>query len=313
MKKTNKYLLMTGGILCAAGALTFGIGVAAGGRNYVKQADLNKISGAASMDSEKNYAILDKTKIDAFSSVNIDLHNIDLDIKESDDHDFYLSYHLEKNDENVPVSWKIENHVLDLAETDGHASSSYIHIDINFLQELLGHSNVVENANKVTLYLPKQINLDTFSCKMGLGDLNVDGLRAGQTFINCNDGDMNILNSDLKELELKTDLGDLVMQNTSCTNSQIDMSDGDIKASNIVFRGNNKMTSSLGDITLGISEENLKDLSIQAETKLGDIKTRKSDKLGTITRNDDNVVLQSDGQNKNALEIQSSDGDITFR
>ena len=135
----------------------------------------------------------------------------------------------------------------------------------------------------------------------------------GQTVINCKDGDTNIQNSNLKDLELKTGLDDLVMQNTSCTNSQIDMSDGDIKASNIVFRGNNKMTSSLGDITLGISEENLKDLSIQAETKLGDIKTRKSDKLGTITRNDDNVVLQSDEQNKNELEIQSSDGDITFR
>lgn len=313
MKKTNKYLLITGGILCAAGALAFGIGVAAGGRSYVKQADLNKISGDASMDSEKNYAILDKTKIDAFSSVNIDLHNIDLDIKESDDHDFYLSYHLEKNDGNVPVSWQVKDQKLTITETNGYASSSYIHIDINFLQELLGYSNVVENTNKVTLYLPKQTNLDTFSCKMGLGDLNVEGLHAGQTVINGNDGDMNILNSNLKDLELKTDLGDLVMQNTSCTNSQIVMSDGDIKASNITFRGNNKITSSLGDITLGISEENLADLSIQAETKLGDINIKKSDKLGTITRNDDRVILQSGEKNKNALEIQSSDGDITFQ
>ena len=51
MKQTNKRLLAAGGIFCAVGILFFGVGVASGGRNYVKTADLNRISGAAMMDS----------------------------------------------------------------------------------------------------------------------------------------------------------------------------------------------------------------------------------------------------------------------
>ena len=91
MKKTNKRLLAVGGIFCAVGILFFGVGVASGGRNYIKSADLNRISGTATMDSSDSHAILSKTKLDAFSAVNIDLRNLDLDVKESDDKNFYIS------------------------------------------------------------------------------------------------------------------------------------------------------------------------------------------------------------------------------
>ena len=36
MKKTNKRLLAAAGIFCAVGILFFGVGIASGGRNYVK-------------------------------------------------------------------------------------------------------------------------------------------------------------------------------------------------------------------------------------------------------------------------------------
>ena len=83
MKKTNKRLLVAGGILCAIGVLFLGVGVASGGKNYVKTADLNRISGNAMMDSSDSHVILSKTKINSFSSVNVDLRNLDLDVKES--------------------------------------------------------------------------------------------------------------------------------------------------------------------------------------------------------------------------------------
>ena len=95
MKKTNKRLLAAGGIFCAVGILFFGAGVASGGRNYIKSADLNRISGTATMDSSDSHAILSKTKLDAFSAVNIDLRNLDLDVKESDDDNFYIAYNIE--------------------------------------------------------------------------------------------------------------------------------------------------------------------------------------------------------------------------
>ena len=61
-EKTNKRLLAAAGIFCAVGILFFGVGIASGGRNYVKTADLNRISGTAMMDSSDSHAILSKTK-----------------------------------------------------------------------------------------------------------------------------------------------------------------------------------------------------------------------------------------------------------
>ena len=77
MKKTNKRLLVAGGILCAIGVLFLGVGVASGGKNYVKTADLNRISGNAMMDSSDSHVILSKTKIKTFT-----LHTILRQIKE---------------------------------------------------------------------------------------------------------------------------------------------------------------------------------------------------------------------------------------
>ncbi len=176
MKQTNKRLLAAAGIFCAVGILFFGVGIASGGRNYVKTADLNRISGTAMMDSGDSHAILSKTEINAFSSVNVDLKNLDLDIKASDDDKFYISYNIETTDGMLPLSYQVQNDALNIVEKNGHESSSYIHIDINFLQEMLGQSHVIENSNKVTVYIPKKTDLSGFSCKMGYGDINVESL-----------------------------------------------------------------------------------------------------------------------------------------
>ena len=310
MKKTNKRLLAAAGIFCAVGILFFGVGVASGGRNYVKTADLNRISGAAMMDSSDSHAILSKTEINAFSSLNIDLKNIDLDIKASDDDTFYISYNIETNDGMLPLSYQVQNGALNIVEKKGHESYSYIHIDINFLQEMLGQSHVIENSNKVTVYIPKKTDLSSFSCKMGYGDLDIESLNAKQAVIQNDDGDVKIVRGRFKNLELKDDLGDLKIKDVIFANSQIEMADGDIQAENVTFTGKNEIRSSLGDITLSIPEKTLADLSVEAEASEINI----PEKLGKVmTDEDDEQSVDSGNKAQNSLEIKSEDGDITIK
>ena len=290
MKKTNKRLLVAGGILCAIGVLFLGVGVASGGKNYVKTADLNRISGNAMMDSSDSHVILSKTKINSFSSVNVDLRNLDLDVKESDDENFYIAYNIETN--------------------KGNESYSYIHIDINFLQEMLGQSHVIENSNKVTVYIPKENDMSSFSCKMGYGDLDIESLNAKQAVIQNDDGDVKIVRGRFKNLELKDDLGDLKIKDVIFANSQIEMADGDIQAENVTFTGKNEIRSSLGDITLSIPEKTLADLSVEAEASEINI----PEKLGKVmTDEDDEQSVDSGNKAQNSLEIKSEDGDITIK
>ena len=307
MKKTNKHLLAAGGIFCAVGILFFGVGVASGGRNYVKTADLNRISGAAMMDSSDSHAILSKTEIDAFSSVNVDLKNLDLDIKASDDNKFYISYNIETTDGMLPLSYQVQNDALNIVEKNGHESSSYIHIDINFLQEMLGQSHVIENSNKVTVYIPKKTDLSGFSCKMGYGDINVESLNAQKTVIQSEDGDITISDSTFNNLELSADLGDLKIKDTTFTNSQFEMMDGDVKAENVTFNEKNEFTSDLGDITLSLPKKSFAALSIQAEASEINI----PEKLGQVmTDEDDNQLVNSENKTQNSLQLESKDGDI---
>ena len=293
MKKTNKRLLVAGGIFCAVGILFFGVGVASGGRNYIKSADLNRISGTATMDSSDSHAILSKTKLDAFSAVNIDLRNLDLDVKESDDDNFYIAYNIETNDGMLPLSYQVQGNTLNVVEKKGHESYSYIHIDVNFLQEMLGQSHVIENSNKVTIYIPKKTDLSSFGVKKAV--------------ISCSDGDVKIKDSALNSLEMEMELGDLHLKNTSVTNSQITLDDGDVKAENTVFQGKNKITCSLGDIKLSIPKEVVEGLSIEAEASDIDI----PETLGKVmTDEDDEQVLTTENKPQDSLELKSEDGDI---
>lgn len=309
MKKTNKRLLAAGGILCAVGVLFFGVGVASGGKNYVKSADLNRISGTATMDSSDSHAILSKTKIDSFSSVNVDLRNLDLDVKESDDNNFYIAYNIETNDGMLPLSYQVQDDTLNIVEKKGHESYSYIHIDINFLQEMLGQSHVIENSNKVTVYIPKKNDLSSFSCKMGYGDLDIESLNTKQSVIQNDDGDIKIAGGTFKNLELKDDLGDLKIKDATLINGQIEMDDGDIKAENVTFTGKNEIKSTLGDITLSIPEKTLADLSVEAEASEINI----PEELGKVmTDEDDEQIVASENKTQNSLEIKSDDGEVTI-
>ena len=309
MKKTNKRLLAAGRILCAVGVLFFGVGVASGGKNYVKSADLNRISGTATMDSSDSHAILSKTKIDSFSSVNVDLRNLDLDVKESDDNNFYIAYNIETNDGILPLSYQVQDDTLNIVEKKGHESYSYIHIDINFLQEMLGQSHVIENSNKVTVYIPKKNDLSSFSCKMGYGDLDIESLNTKQSVIQNDDGDIKIAGGTFKNLELKDELGDLKIKDATLINGQIEMNDGDIKAENVTFTGKNEIKSTLGDITLSIPEKTLADLSIEAEASEINI-PEELDKV--MTDEDDEQIVASENKTQNSLEIKSDDGEVTI-
>ena len=310
MKKTNKRLLAAGGILCAVGVLFFGVGVASGGRNYVKSADLNRISGTATMDSSDSHAILSKTKIDSFSNVNVDLRNLDLDVKESDDDHFYIAYNIETNDGMLPLSYQVQDDTLNIVEKKGHESYSYIHIDINFLQEMLGQSHVIENSNKVTVYIPKKNDMSSFSCKMGYGDLDIESLNVKQVMIQNDDGDIKIAGGTFKNVELKDELGDLKIKDATLSNGKIEMDDGDVKAENVTFTGKNEIHSTLGDITISIPEKTLAGLSVEAEASEIDV----PEELGKVmTDEDDDQIVDSENKTQNSLEIKSDDGEITIK
>ena len=69
MKRWVKAWLAAGVGCCVCGAVLLGIGAASGGSKYVKEADLNRMEGSAKRSD--NEAVLEKTKLEDFDSVDI--------------------------------------------------------------------------------------------------------------------------------------------------------------------------------------------------------------------------------------------------
>ena len=142
---------------------------------------------------------------------------------------------------------------------------------------------------------------------MGYGDINVESPNVKKAELQSEDGDITISDSTFKNLELSADLGDLEINDTILTNSQIEMMDGDVKAENISFSGENEFTSDLGDITLSIPKKTLSTLSIEAEASEINI----PEELGNVMSDeDDNQLVNSENKTQNSLQIKNKDGDI---
>ena len=67
---------------------SFAAGFLTGGKNYVLAADLNQLKGSA---TKKNSACeLEKTKIDTYTTLNVDLSSLNLQMVSSDDDSYYM-------------------------------------------------------------------------------------------------------------------------------------------------------------------------------------------------------------------------------
>ena len=333
--KTRKFL-MTGTVLCALGLVLFGSGIAAGGKDYIANTDLNSYNGSTSTKDDGSHAVLKKTKIDSFSNLNVDFKHIDLAVKESEDDNFYLSYNVETTKGIVPVSWQVDNGTLNLAESNGHVSSEYVHIDVAFLKDLLTvrhfSDNTSENrTNQVIVYIPHDQKLNTLSCQLtegdmeltaltcqnlnvqvNLGDLTLEDLNVANVSVTDKEGDISISESTMSNLKLNASLGDLDIDSSSFTDSTFSLSEGDTTGTDVAFYKNCQITSKMGDIDLTLPENSFDNLTLSLDTNMGDINV--PDKLnGKLVSTDDESTFKKNASSiQNHLSIQSDDGDISI-
>lgn len=284
---------MTGAVLCALGLVFFGAGMVSGGREYVRNADLNSFDGAASANDPDDRAILNREKIESFQILDVNLKTIDLRVEESEDDDFYLSYDLDKDQGKEPVSWKTEEGTLQITEKDSAFSDDpYIIVDISFFQALMNGTiaDFEAGRNQITLYVPADTELKQVSCKVQNSDLAIDGLKCKNICLQAVNGDLDLRNmkvsegmiankngaidlieSSLNQVELESKMEDVMLQNTFCQDCSFDLQAGDLDAERSYFTGNCQFHSDLGGLSFYLEKDHLKDLEIKAKSNTGDV------------------------------------------
>ncbi len=114
MNKIAKKALITGTVLCVAGVILSTAGYFAGGRDFTYVSDHLYISGEDS--SEKNLSVMEKEQIDAFTRLNVDFEDLDLDIRLSEDDHYYMEYSLATNGRKDPLIWEDKDGELTLEQ-----------------------------------------------------------------------------------------------------------------------------------------------------------------------------------------------------
>lgn len=309
----NKWMknCLTAGIGCTvAGMLLFTAGFLTGGKNYVLAADLNQLKGSATKETSSCH--LEKTKIDAYSALNIELSSLNLQMVSSDDDFYYISYDISNSKEKEPVSYDVKNKTLTLKETS-NSSGSYTHIDIGFLSALLSKDkDFTTDEDVVTLYVPADAKMQSANINSSFGDIlmNQSYLESGK--ISADDGDIFIKNSTLTDVTVSASLGDVKTYDSKMKNCNFTLSDGDFTAKNNEFTDENVISSDLGDIEIEGSKKQFSSLGFDASTSLGDIDVPEALEGRLKADDSDESIYQRTGKSGN-LKLQADDGDITIK
>lgn len=309
MKIWIKNCLAAGAGCVVAGALLFAVGFLNGGKNYVLAADLNQWKGSATKE-DSTYG-LEKTKIDDYSTLNVDLSSLNLQIVSSDDDSYYISYTTSDSKEKEPVSYDVKNKILTPKEDSD--SNSYTHIDIGFLTAFLSKDkDFTTDENVVTLYVPENAKFQNATLNSALGNILLNHVCFESGTVSSGDGDIFIKNSTLKEVAVSASLGDVKTYDSKIRACNFELSDGDFVAKDSEFTGENSISSSLGDIDIEAKKEQLLALGFDASTSLGDIEV--PDFLeGKLHEEDvDESSYQRSGKDGN-LKLQADDGDIVIK
>ena len=309
--KTKNFLII-GTVFCALGTVLFASGIAAGGREYIKNTDLNTYNGSfSSAKSDGSHAILEKKKIDSFQNLNASLKHMDFAVRESEDENYYLSYNVKTVKGVIPVSWQVADGTLNLSEKNGKSASGYMQIDIGFLQEFLTDGHVSDNAdiieNQIILYIPRDQTIENFSCQMNQGDFTLDSLNCQNLQLQASTGDISLKNLHAKGGTISDKEG------SDFTDSTLSLSSGDAELSDVSFNNNCQITSKMGDVELSVPEKNLSTLVFSLDTNMGDIDIpdELNKKVVSTDNNASNGQKSSDSQNH--LTVKSDYGDISIR
>ena len=216
MNKTAKTAMITALTLCVVGMVLSTAGYFAGGKDFNDSSGHVYVSGGTD-SARKNLEVMEKQQINAFTKLNVDFQNFDLDIRKSGDDCYYMEYRMEKGGNENPLTWENKDGELTLQETSGGKGSYYISYDLG---NLLHHTETQkqEEINTVILYVPQDARFSEARIQLADGDLKTNHSSfSGNLEINNSDGDVFIQmengNAAKMNIHLKTTDGDVITDN----------------------------------------------------------------------------------------------------
>lgn len=289
MNKIAKKALITGTVLCVAGVILSTAGYFAGGRDFTYVSDHLYISGEDS--SEKNLAVMEKQQIDAFTSLNVDFEDLDLDIRLSEDDHYYMEYSLATNGRKDPLIWEDKDGELTLKEAESGVDSYYVTYDLGIIGTNITQEEDI--VNTVILYVPEKAQLSSVDVRLSDGELTAEQLFCKKMKAELSNGDMTVDKGVFESFEAKLEDGDLQMCDSS-------------------FGKAAEIRNSNGDVFIEMKNGSAAKTNIHLEATNGDVDTEDLPQGDASGEEDISVYENKADSSAPTLNVKCEDGDITL-
>lgn len=296
MKTSTRKLIIICSCMVVVGLILLGAGMAFGGRPGVAW---NR-NGVTSPYSQSKTCVLEKTRIDPFSDVDIQIGSYaDIQILPSDNDQFYLEYKLD-GDAGDP-SYEVRKGSLNLIHT-GNSSR----VGINFFY--FGSFNLdADIRTYVKLYIPEDTDMGNLRVYNDSGDFSMDSLAFGDAELDVSYGDVKLKNMNFQDLEVNMESGDFKAEDMAARDLLLKNEYGDITMDKSkVQKAEIKLDS--GDM----EADDLTSVSLAAESEYGSITL---DKFSTETAE---ITMESGDLHLDAVELtdlacKNDYGDVRIR
>ena len=244
MKKSTKTILIVSVCFMGAGILLAGAGIASGGWPGFRLT--REAIRSASSDSEPY--VLEKTKLDSFSNINIELESeADIKILPSEDASCYLEYTLDGNYDK-PV-WTVANDTLQICQQDS---------GINGIHFFSPRASFELSTPQIRLYLPTELALADVNIYDSYGDLDITDISSDTMTLHLDYGDIKISGSTSAKAEITTEYGDIEFEDSTLESLDLTNEYGDCTLKNMTVKSA-ALTAEAGDLYL--EAKNLETLS----------------------------------------------------
>lgn len=302
MKKFINISLIAGILCLFFGTGLFFVGGAMGGGKVVKKLDFSSMLTTDSKNLEKEYAVLEKTKIDDFDKINVKLNTIDFKIVKSDDKNCYIAYNLKKEKGEVTAEYEVSDGEFKLRQKSNHVT---VNMDLSGIEALISGTKDYTQRNQFILYLPEAKQISSAELDMADGDISVDGLRSDRIDISVDAGDIKLLDTESKEIKIASSDGDMAVKDSKLNTVTINDSYGDIKFEDTDI-DSGKISTNDGDIS--VKNTNLKGINIT--DNYGDIKCNDGSFEDIAVKLNDGDLRLEDTKFDGNIKIKSGYGDV---
>lgn len=294
MKKTTRNILIVSACFMGTGILAAAAGIAAGGWFGIQITR----DGIHSSSSEREPYKLEKTKLDDFSSIKIDIGSeADIKFVPSDDEYCYLEYTLNGNE--AEPRWDVTDDTFTLKQNGVIATGFF----------LVGSDFSWRSDPVIRLYIPRDTAFSDIDIYNDYGNVSIGGLSADTLTLNLDSGDLDMENLSAVAADIYLDYGNLTMKSCRFTDTRVETDSGSIVAEDTVT-DTLSLTNSYGDSTLKNTTVRSAELTVES----GDLYMETSG-LETLTGTNeygDTTLVLGDDIKSYSFDLLTEYGEISF-